>query len=226
MAFILAVLLSLPASARSRQSTPSRQPGAAGYDAVTCFIEGQAIRGLVQFETTWNGAKWRFASADHRDRFVNAPDKFGQQFGGYCAWAVGRGYTANGDPEDWKAAVAQVLQLMACDEKRQRRAEWPGWEREIDAGQWTSSYPVSSRIYRAPVRDVCYKRVSGGRNEILRRWPRIGGSAFNPPRTNCATPSVRGHSIGEQITGLSKPAAAASSRHNLTHLVRTSALLS
>ncbi len=51
-------------------------------------------------------------------------------------------------------------------------------------------------------------------------------SAYAPPRTNCATPSVRGHSIGEQITRLSKPAVAASSRHNLTRLLRAAALLS
>ncbi len=103
MAFILAVLLSLSASSpKPAVNTQSDNLALRGYDAVAYFTEGQAIRGLAQFETTWNGAKWRFASADHRDRFVNAPDRFAPQFGGYCAWAVGHGYTADGDPEVWK----------------------------------------------------------------------------------------------------------------------------
>ena len=102
MAFILAALLSLFGSAKPAVNTQSDNLALRGYDAVAYFTDGQPIRGVAQFETTWNGAKWRFASAEHRDRFVNAADRFAPQFGGYCAWAVGHGYTADGDPEVWK----------------------------------------------------------------------------------------------------------------------------
>src|ERR1043165_4807807 len=73
-----------------------------GYDAVAYFNDGTAVEGSEQFTQEWNGAKWRFATASNRDLFVSEPQKYAPQYGGYCAWAVGHGYTAKGDPEVWK----------------------------------------------------------------------------------------------------------------------------
>lgn len=73
-----------------------------GYDAVAYFNDGNAVEGSEQFTNEWNGAKWRFASASNRDVFSSDPQKYAPQYGGYCAWAVGHGYTAKGDPEAWK----------------------------------------------------------------------------------------------------------------------------
>ena len=46
--------------------------------------------------------KWHFASAENRDRFAASPERYAPQYGGYCAWAVSQGYTASGDPLQWK----------------------------------------------------------------------------------------------------------------------------
>ncbi|HET9531345.1 MAG TPA: YHS domain-containing (seleno)protein [Blastocatellia bacterium] len=73
-----------------------------GYDAVAYFNDGQAVMGSQQFHHEYGGAKWLFASAANRDRFASDPQKFAPQYGGYCSWAVGHGYTAPGDPEAWK----------------------------------------------------------------------------------------------------------------------------
>lgn len=73
-----------------------------GYDAVAYFTEAKPVRGQAQFRLVWNGAVWRFASAEHRDFFMAMPEKYAPRFGGYCAWAVSHGYTADGDPEAWK----------------------------------------------------------------------------------------------------------------------------
>jgi hypothetical protein len=70
-----------------------------GYDAVAYFTQGKAVAGSAQFEHTWSGARWRFASAANRDSFATAPEQYAPQFGGYCAWAVSRNYTADIDPE-------------------------------------------------------------------------------------------------------------------------------
>lgn len=70
-----------------------------GFDAVAYFTDGKAVPGLPQFEHVWNGARWRFASAANRDRFAKAPEQYAPQFGGYCAWAVSRNYTADIDPQ-------------------------------------------------------------------------------------------------------------------------------
>jgi YHS domain-containing protein len=72
-----------------------------GYDPVAYFTESKPVKGDAEFSYDWNGAEWRFASAANRDLFKAKPDKYAPQFGGYCAWAVSRGYTAGIDPDAW-----------------------------------------------------------------------------------------------------------------------------
>jgi hypothetical protein len=48
------------------------------------------------------GARWQFSSPESRELFKANPAQYAPQFGGYCAWAVSQGYTANTDPEAWK----------------------------------------------------------------------------------------------------------------------------
>lgn len=73
-----------------------------GYDPVAYFTDGKPFEGDTKFTFEWQGAKWRFASAENRDAFAREPARYAPQFGGYCAWAVSQGYTADIDPEAWK----------------------------------------------------------------------------------------------------------------------------
>jgi YHS domain-containing protein len=73
-----------------------------GYDPVAYFTDGRPVRGSQQFSTTYQGYEYRFASAAHRDAFRAAPARYLPQYGGYCAWAVGQGYTASADPTNWR----------------------------------------------------------------------------------------------------------------------------
>jgi hypothetical protein len=73
-----------------------------GYDAVAYWADGRPVRGTPRFEHRWNGAIWRFATTEHRERFARDPERYAPQFGGYCAYAVSRGYTAAGDPTVWR----------------------------------------------------------------------------------------------------------------------------
>ena len=72
-----------------------------GYDAVAYFKEGKPVEGKSTFQTDWMGASWRFISQANLDLFKAAPDSYAPQFGGYCAYAVSRDYTASTDPEAW-----------------------------------------------------------------------------------------------------------------------------
>src|SRR5262249_25275248 len=69
-----------------------------GYDAVAYFSAQNAVEGNPQYEYQWNGAKWLFSSAENLDKFRKDPAAYAPQFGGYCAYAVSEGHTANGDP--------------------------------------------------------------------------------------------------------------------------------
>ncbi|MDF3059093.1 MAG: hypothetical protein K0R17_3308 [Rariglobus sp.] len=73
-----------------------------GYDPVAYFTVGKPVKGETEFVHEWNGAEWRFSSAANRDLFKADPVKYAPQYGGYCAWAVSRGYTAGIDPDAWK----------------------------------------------------------------------------------------------------------------------------
>ena len=73
-----------------------------GYDTVAYFTQSHGIEGSREFEITWMEAKWRFASAEHRDLFVANPEKYAPQYGGYCAYAVAKNSTASIEPEQFE----------------------------------------------------------------------------------------------------------------------------
>lgn len=73
-----------------------------GYDTVAYFAGDSAVPGDPAFEYVWNGAKWIFATAKNLEKFKADPEAYAPQFGGYCSYAVSQGYTADGDPTQWK----------------------------------------------------------------------------------------------------------------------------
>jgi YHS domain-containing protein len=73
-----------------------------GFDAVAYFAVQNAVEGNPKYEFAWNGARWLFSSEENMKKFQAEPEKYAPQFGGYCAYAVSQGYTADGDPNVWK----------------------------------------------------------------------------------------------------------------------------
>jgi len=98
-----------------------------GYDTVAYFKEGRPIKGKDEFRHDWMGAKWYFASAANRDEFAKSPEKYAPQFGGYCAWAVGHGYTASVDPEAWKIVDGKLYINYSKDVQKMWEQDIPGW---------------------------------------------------------------------------------------------------
>lgn len=94
-----------------------------GYDPVSYF-DNKPTRGSETFEFAYNGAKWRFATAENLARFRAEPAKYAPQFGGYCAWAVSQGYTAKGDPRFWRVVDGKLY--LNYDGAVQKR-----WETDI-----------------------------------------------------------------------------------------------
>ncbi|WP_425409225.1 YHS domain-containing (seleno)protein [Hyphococcus sp.] len=95
-----------------------------GYDAVSYFENSAPAKGSKDFSYQYNGAEWRFATAENLEAFKSDPDKYAPQYGGYCAWAVSQGYTARGNPENW-TIVDDRLYLNYNDEIQKR------WEKDI-----------------------------------------------------------------------------------------------
>ncbi|MDD3765221.1 MAG: YHS domain-containing (seleno)protein [Nevskiales bacterium] len=72
-----------------------------GYDPVAYFTEGKPVRGSDEYTLVHEGAAYRFASAEHRDRFKADPARYAPQFGGFCAYGVAVGKKFDGDPQLW-----------------------------------------------------------------------------------------------------------------------------
>lgn len=79
-----------------------------GYDAVAYFTTGTPTKGSSDITTSWGGATWRFATDANRTAFLADPAHYAPQYGGYCAWAVSQGYTADADPEAWKIVEGKL----------------------------------------------------------------------------------------------------------------------
>lgn len=73
-----------------------------GYDPVSYFKNGEPLKGSANFSTEWKDATWYFSSTENLETFKANPDKYAPQYGGYCSYAVAKGYTAKVDPTSWK----------------------------------------------------------------------------------------------------------------------------
>ena len=97
-----------------------------GYDTVAYFTEGQAVKGKPELEVVWHGARWFFSSANHRNLFAAAPERYAPQFGGLCAGAMRRGVVVKADPEAWTIVDGKLYMKVskeARDEWREHPAE-------------------------------------------------------------------------------------------------------
>ena len=71
-----------------------------GYDPVAYFTDGKPIQGAGEFEYVWHDARWRFASAAHRDLFIANPERYAPQYDGYCAMGASLDKGAHKDTVD------------------------------------------------------------------------------------------------------------------------------
>jgi len=60
---------------------------AEGYDVVAYF-NNEAKEGLKKYTTTYDGVKYKFASDKNLKVFLETPERYLPQYGGYCAYAI------------------------------------------------------------------------------------------------------------------------------------------
>jgi hypothetical protein len=135
---VTAIFLSMavPSLAEAKSEIYKNWRGIAikGYDPVAYFKEGKPVKGSNQYELNWRDARWRFASAEHRDLFKANPDNYAPRYGGYCAWAVSQGYTASVDPENaWTIFEGKLYLNYNVDVKKTWQMDIPGNIKKADA---------------------------------------------------------------------------------------------
>jgi YHS domain-containing protein len=59
-----------------------------GYDPVAYFTDNKPIKGSPRFVSSYDGAKYLFALAEHKAMFDANPMKYAPAYGGYCGYAA------------------------------------------------------------------------------------------------------------------------------------------
>ena len=103
-----------------------------GYDPVSYFEAGQPGEGSDEHSYEWADAIWHFQSAASRDTFAANPARYAPQFGGFCAFAVSKGFTANPSPQAWY--IGEDKLYLFADQKVRKQ-----WVETIDDGSLEQS---------------------------------------------------------------------------------------
>ncbi|MBS0524532.1 MAG: hypothetical protein JSS04_12970 [Proteobacteria bacterium] len=72
-----------------------------GYDPVAYFADGRPMKGSPEIEYVWDGQRYRFTTAAHRDLFKADPVHYAPQFADFCAMSLSKGKLVMADPENW-----------------------------------------------------------------------------------------------------------------------------
>ena len=100
-----------------------------GYDPVAYFLGGKPLPGKAELAYQWSGATWLFSSADNRQTFIENPQRYAPQFGGFCAYAASYGQFADVDPQAWSIVNGKLYlnyNLRVRQIWRPRAAEFNG----------------------------------------------------------------------------------------------------
>lgn len=110
--------------------------GLGGHDPVAYATDKAAVKGVPEQTSEHDGAKYRFASAEHKATFDANAAKHAPQFGGYCAFAASQNRLSNADPTVFEIVDGQLLVFTNADYKRfdedvagnkaKADANWPG----------------------------------------------------------------------------------------------------
>jgi glc operon protein GlcG len=80
-----------------------------GYDVIAYHVEGRAQRGDPAIESTYGGARYRFASQEHRARFESQPSRWVPAYGGYCGYAASIDRVSPVDPEIFQIHEGRLI---------------------------------------------------------------------------------------------------------------------
>ena len=90
-----------------------------GYDAVAFFTQNKPVQGKAEFQSTFKGAKYYFASAEDKAAFDAIPAKYEPQFGGLCAYGVSRGKTVPVKIEAFQIVNGRLLMQYDLDVQKE-----------------------------------------------------------------------------------------------------------
>ena len=104
-----------------------------GYDTVAYFTDGKPVPGKDEFATEWMGAKWKFASQDHLDKFKADPAKYAPQYGGYCAYGIAKDNVVKIEPDQFTVVDGKLYLNYDGDINKKWRADQANYIKQADS---------------------------------------------------------------------------------------------
>lgn len=149
-----------------------------GHDPVACFTMGKPMVGDPALAAQHHAVTYYFANAEHRARFLSAPQEYEPQYGGFFADGATYGLKTGSDPTEWEIHDGRLFTFgdVIGDEFWQLR---PAWDVAPAARIWReeSVPPVGRRwqtLKRLAFKVPWYKT----NREIMAEW-----QAKNPGKT-------------------------------------------
>jgi len=92
-----------------------------GYDPVGYFTQGEAMKGYAQYTAEYQGATFQFVSSEHREMFLQNPERYAPAHGGYCTQTLAAGGLTPASPTHWTVHGNRLfLTRSAASTKRLR----------------------------------------------------------------------------------------------------------
>ncbi len=105
-----------------------------GYDPVSYFNAAPSA-GDPAYVSEYNGATYRFASADNKAAFDADPAAYEPQYGGYCAYGAAKGVKFKTAPETGTVVGGKLFFNKDRNVQELWNKDQPGFIAEAD-GQW------------------------------------------------------------------------------------------
>ena len=114
---------------------PTEKPRVAisGYDPIAYFSEGQARKGDANLFFEWDGARYQFATPQHRDTFAANPARYAPQYGGYCTIGLAGGTKIEPDPSRWVISDGRLYLFGSRNGPNQFATEHNKLKKQADA---------------------------------------------------------------------------------------------
>ena len=105
------VLISALAFAGEKILVNRNEDGVAlqGYDAVAFFTDNKPVKGKPEIQSIYKGARYYFATTEHKQLFDGDPAKYEPQFGGFCAYGVSQGHTVPIEIDAFQIVIGRLL---------------------------------------------------------------------------------------------------------------------
>jgi len=125
---LLALITTIPTFAQTKalMNVNRKKLALQGYDPVAFFTQSRPVKGVAQFESTYNGARYLFASVEDKALFDANPAKYEPQFGGFCAYGASQGHTAPIKIEAWQIVNGRLLMQYDLGVKKEFNKDQQG----------------------------------------------------------------------------------------------------